>query len=467
MIEFILNNSLIRTEAKTGMTLLHFIREVQGLKGTKSGCKEGDCGACTVLTGSLQENNSVVYKSITSCLTPLANAHGKHIVSVEGVNLKTELNVAQKAIKDNFATQCGFCTPGFVNSLTSFALQHNRVLQNDGLNAISGNICRCTGYKSLEKAVKDVSDKRQGNTNSDNLTWLIANKFIPDYFKGIPKRLKDLGIIKIQSEGVLVAGGTDLYVRHADALLDENIQSGNDFISNRILYKNNICTIGVGATVSDLLEDEPLFTYFPNLATHLKLVSSEPIRNMASLGGNFVNASPIGDMSIFFLALNSKLAIQNSIAERREILFKDFFLDYKKYDLKNNEFIQSISFELPDKNTSFNFEKVSKRTHLDIASVNTAISIKVKDTKVSDSHISIGGVSAIPKYCHKTSSFLSGKELTPEIILEAQEIMQSEIAPISDVRGSAAYKALLARQLFFAHFVELFPNLFKLKDLVA
>jgi len=467
MIEFILNNKIIKTDVKSGMTLLHFIREHQGLKGTKSGCKEGDCGACTVLTGSLQKDNSVDYKSITSCLTPMANAHGKHIVTVEGVNLETELNVSQKAIKDNFATQCGFCTPGFVNSLSGLALKHTAVTEADGINALSGNICRCTGYKSIEKAAHEVTHKLQEKDHNNTLEWLVENKFVPNYFNDISSQLKDLKSEKNNTEGVLVSGGTDLYVRHADALLGQDIQQATNFVSNKIEFSDTVATIGVGASVTDLLENNKLNSYFPNLKAHLKLLSSEQIRNMSSLGGNFVNASPIGDMSIFFLALNTKLSIQNSLAETREVALKDFFLDYKKLDLKENEFIQNLAFNLPDKNTYFNFEKVSKRTHLDIATVNAAMSIRLKENTVVDTHISVGGVAAIPKYLPKTAAYLIGKELTKENILEAQEQMQIEISPISDVRGSAQYKRLLARQLFFAHFIQLFPQVFTLKDFVA
>lgn len=466
MIEFILNSTQIRTEEKSGMTLLHFIREIQGLKGTKSGCKEGDCGACTVLVGSLQKDNSVEYRSLTSCLTPLANVQGKHVVSVEGINLKDELNVAQQAISNNYATQCGFCTPGFVNSLTGLALRKKKVYEVDGIDAISGNICRCTGYKSIEKAANDVSVQLKKIDASDQLNWLVQHKFIPDYFIGIPSKLKELKIHENETNEVLVGGGTDLYVRYADNLLEKEIQVTSDFVPNTITFTENTCTIGANANVTNLAEKERLNDYFPRLKEYLKLVSSEQIRNMASIGGNFVNASPIGDMSIFFLALNSTLHIQNSIPDRREIPFNTFFTDYKKCDLQDNEFVHSISFDLPNENTFFNFEKVSKRTHLDIASVNTAAAFEVVANKIIKAHIAIGGVSAIPKYLTETSNFLQTKDLCSKVLLEAQEIMQSEIAPISDVRGTASYKRLLARQLFYVHFIKLFPNQFQLKDFV-
>ncbi|HEB62782.1 MAG TPA: 2Fe-2S iron-sulfur cluster binding domain-containing protein, partial [Bacteroidetes bacterium] len=393
MIEFIFNNKYIKTDIKTGTSLLYFIRENQGLKGTKSGCKEGDCGACTVLSGTLLENGKVEYKSITSCLTPLANVHGKHIVTVEGQNLNNELNIAQQAIKDNFATQCGFCTPGFIMSLTGVALREQKIDYDDVINSISGNICRCTGYKSIEKAATDIQKTLQHKDLNNNIEWLIDNKFIPSYFKDIPERLKAINSGKDHiKDDVFVGGGTDLYVRYADELSEKNIVPVKNIVPDDISFKENKCIIGANATVTDLVNNSKLYNYFPELFKYLKLVSSEQIRNMGTLAGNFVNASPIGDMSIFFLALNSKLHIKNDDDNLRVIHLKDFFIDYKKFDLQKDELIYKIEFELPDKNTYFNFEKVSKRTHLDIASVNSAISLKIEEDKIKDVHISIGGV---------------------------------------------------------------------------
>lgn len=466
MIEFILNNKRIKSSAKSGMSLLHFIREEQGLKGTKSGCKEGDCGACTVLVGSLNKDNSISYQSITSCLTPLANVHAKHIVTIEGLNRPKELNVAQKAIKDNFATQCGFCTPGFVNSLSGLALQHKKVSKEDAINAISGNICRCTGYKSIEKAAEEVSNKLQNKDSTNELEWLVAEHFVPDYFKEIPEKLKQITSRGSDVEGVLVGGGTDLYVRHADTLLDQDIQQATHIVGHTIRVHDGVCTIDAGTRVTDLLNHKGFKSYFVKLPEFIKLISSEQIRNMATLAGNFVNASPIGDLSIFFLALDSTLHIKKANGDSRYVPLKSFFRTYKKVDLAEDEFIADLSFEL-DNNNHFNFEKVSKRTHLDIATVNTAIRIQLTNNVVYDVAISIGGVAAIPTYLHKTTRFLKGKELSVVVLIAAQEVLQSEITPISDVRGAAAYKRLLARQLFYAHFISLFPNQFQLKDFIA
>lgn len=470
MIQFILNNKTIKTSEKTGVTLLDFIRENQQLKGTKIGCREGDCGACTVLVGELN-NDKINYQSITSCISPLGNAHGKHIVTIEGINLPKKLNSAQEAMSNNYATQCGFCTPGFVVSLTGFALENDK---NKTCNdALSGNICRCTGYKSIEKAGFEIEEKLLQKNENNKIVWLIEEGFIPNYFEEIPSKLQELldvtsSAVEKSLKGTKVANGTDLYVRYADDLSKENVQliSAKKDLKN-ITFTNGICSIGANATVTNMDESLQLQTLFPKLKQFLKLVSSEQIRNMGTLGGNFVNASPIGDMSIFFLALNSILTIQDKNGLERTIPFQEFHQNYKKYDLQEDEILTSISFPVPSKNTFFNFEKVSKRTHLDIASVNSAGSISLENNTVTDAHFSVGGVAAIPKYLSKTGEFLVRKEINNKTIKEAEAILQSEISPISDVRGTSAYKRLLAKQLFFAHFIELFPTKVELQKLIA
>ena len=367
---------------------------------------------------------------------------------------------------ENYATQCGFCTPGFVVSLTGHALKRDKY-NSSSQDAISGNICRCTGYKSIEKASYNLETQLKEVNSLDDL---IASKFVPEYFKTIPKKLKTLNkqeTTKVET-ATLVANGTDIYVRHADQLANKEVQLiGENQDLKGISINNKTCKIGASTTVTEILENKELNTIFPKLVSFLKLVSSEQIRNMGTLGGNFVNASPIGDMSIFFLALNSTLTIENKQNKSsREVPFKNFHQDYKKYDLQKSELITSISFEIPNNDTKFNFEKVSKRTHLDIASVNSACHISVIDNIINKAIIAIGGVAAIPKILEKTNQFLIGKTLSNQTVIDAVAVLQSEISPIDDVRGTTQYKRLLARQLFFAHFVALYPEKIDLKQLV-
>jgi xanthine dehydrogenase small subunit len=179
---------------------------------------------------------------------------------------------------------------------------------------------------------------------------------------------------------------------------------------------------------------------------------------MATIAGNFVNASPIGDFTIFFLALDATLVLSDG-TEQRELPLRKFYNGYKVLDKKPGEYIEEIFFELKDKHTLFNFEKVSKRTHLDIASVNTAIAITTQNNFITGAHISAGGVGPVPTYLERTSSYFTGKFLSEELIAEAIEIAQTEISPISDARGAEEYKRLLLNQLIKAHFITLFPQL--------
>ena len=448
------------------MPLLEFIRYHQHLSGTKTGCNEGDCGACTVLIGELG-NDEIHYRSYTSCLTALANAHGKHVVTIEGLNPEKStgqqgaetLNPIQLALYEESATQCGFCTPGFVVSLAGFCLSGIKASSENAIAAIDGNICRCTGYKSIEKAAARVAALMQTNRNEQSIEFLTNHQIFPAYFKGIKEKLKFLntGLNGHENDNTttwLVGGGTDLYVQKPEEIKEADVRfvaktSGNDGITKAA----DKCIISSHTTITDLLESDIMNEYFPSLQKHVKLVSSTPIRNMATIAGNFINASPIGDFTIFFLALNAQLVLSNG-NDTREIPLRDFYKGYKELDKHPGENIESIWFELPAANSFFNFEKVSKRTNLDIASVNSAMQIKLEDNTIVSLGLSAGGVGPIPKYLEGTSIFLTGKNITEENITAAYEIAQTEIAPISDARGSEAYKRLLLNQLIKAHFIE-------------
>ena len=435
------------------------------LPGTKVGCREGDCGACTVLEGSLK-NNTVIYKSIVSCLTPLGNAHGKHVVTIEGLNMEN-LSPVQKALVENNATQCGFCTPGFVMSLTAHCLSGEKSDKQKAIASLSGNICRCTGYKSIEAAAETISDLLKGKSKEDPVIWLADKKFLPDYFLKIPERLS---LIKKNTPGsgkgnVLIAGGTDLMVQKAEELAEENI---NLFHYRKglkdIIVRNGKCTIGAATTISEIEKSLIIKKHIPEISLFFRLIASEPIRNMATIGGNIVNASPIGDLTIMFLALNAEVTT-NGPTGSRTIPLKDFFLGYKKLNINKDEFVKSIAFLLPPKPIIFNFEKVSRRTHLDIASVNSAIQIIMDGEIIRECFLSAGGVSPIPLFLSRTTNFLRGKTVNMNNIIETNSILQKEISPIIDVRGSEDYKRLLLRQLFIAHFIKLFPGNMNLNDI--
>jgi len=456
MIRFILNEKLIETELPSGSTVLDFIRYHKRLVGTKIGCREGDCGACTILVGDL-EDNKLVYRSMTSCLMPLGNAQAKHIVSVEGINMK-ELSPVQQAMVDTNGTQCGFCTIGFVMSLTGFVLNENAKKYEDAIAAIDGNICRCTGYKSIERAAAMLSEKMGNKPGNETIAWLVKENFIPGYFLQIKERVQQLKQQAGTSNGnnskekISIGGGTDLVVQKALAVKKASVDHLFDTKHlQEIKTENGQCHIGAAVTVTAFAESKLVQGFFPDLAKYIKLISSTPIRNMATMAGNLVNASPIGDMSIFFLALDSDIVL-NKNGKLRTLKLKDFYKGYKRIDKTEGEIIEKIIFIPPQKN-SFSFEKVSKRTHLDIASVNSACKlVRNADGIIEEIHLSAGGVAPFPKYLGKTASFLKGKKIDAAVLKGAIDIMNTEIAPISDARGTAAYKQLLLRQLFLAHF---------------
>ena len=458
MIQFILNNQLVSTEQATGSTVLDYIRYYKRLVGTKIGCREGDCGACTILVGDF-ENDKLVYRSMTSCLMPLGNAHGKHIVSVEGINMQ-ELSPVQQAMVDTNGTQCGFCTIGFVMSLTGFVLNETTKQYDDAIAAIDGNICRCTGYKSIERAATILSEKINDKPEQETIAWLVEHNFIPEYFLQIKDRLIQLReTINATStalnpviQKLILGGGTDLVVQKALTVKKATVEHLFDTSHlQEIKFENGQCHIGAAVTVTAFAESKLIQGFFSNLQQYIKLISSTPIRNMATMAGNLVNASPIGDMSIFFLALDSEIVL-NKNGTTRTVKLNNFYKGYKQIDKYVDEIIEKIIFT-PPQNNHFSFEKVSKRTHLDIASVNSACQIQINKAGIVEKiHLSAGGVAPFPKYLVETCSFLNEKKIDAEILQEAIVIMNNEIAPISDARGAADYKRLLLRQLFLAHF---------------
>ena len=465
LLKFILNNEDVGTTLPPGMPLLDFIRYHQHLTGTKTGCNEGDCGACTILAGELKQD-VLVYRAWTSCLTPLGNVHGKHIVTIEGINMLPALNPIQQAMADSCATQCGFCTPGFVMSLAGFCLDRKTANTENAIAAIDGNICRCTGYKSIERAASSVADLLTHRNETEPALFATGQQILPEYFAGIKDRLKRL-IMSLNgelnpppdSDPKFVGGGTDLYVQQPEAIQEEPIRFllGQELLKG-ISREDNRCVLGASVTVSDLLESSIMRTHFPALGNYLKLVSSTPIRNMATIAGNFVNASPIGDMTIFFLALDTTLELSDGQIIRT-LPLHELYKGYKQLNKAPDEYITRCWFELPGPDTGFNFEKVSKRTHLDIASVNSAISITMEANLIRAIRISAGGVGPVPLLLTETAAFLTGKAPGTATIKQACAIAQLEITPISDARGTAEYKRLLLQQLIKAHFITLFPAL--------
>ena len=464
MLNFIVNNKEVKTNTPAGSSLVDYIRNELHLYGTKIGCREGDCGACTILVGEIKDGE-LKYQTMNSCLMPLGNANCKHIVTIEGIN-GPELTPIQAALLDNNGTQCGFCTPGFVMSLYGFCLNADKEknLEN-AIEAISGNICRCTGYKSIEKAAGAIVKKLQPMGGAKTIEWLVKNKFLPNYFLDISGKLKKITppkAVAVQESGYIIAGGTDVLLQDPEGAIassNVNLVYGASAYS-RIKFAGGKCYIGSTTTIKDLKESKELRKYFPRLDDYLKLMASTPIRNMATVGGNIANGSPIGDLCVILLALDATLVLRHK-GKTRELKLKDFFTGYKKVNKDPEEFIQWIYFDLPDEKTHFSYEKISKRGHLDMATVNSAMRIVLADGVIKKVSFTVGGLGPTIRYLAETAEYLIDKKINNQTFKEANHIAQGEIIP----RSRAEYKRSLVRQQLFIHLMNFSPGTISLEAL--
>jgi len=473
-ITFILNDETVTTDVSPSLLVLDYLRQEKRLVGTKSGCKEGDCGACSVILGELDNDGLVSYRPMTSCLLPMGELNGKHLVSIEGLNMK-KLSPVQSAMVDCGGTQCGYCTPGFVVCMTAGLMAPQIPLNKEGvLYAISGNLCRCTGYRSIKEAGMQSIDKlRDHLIDKERIAALVDAGALPDYFSEIPSRLKTLRAdVSAEAESpnprYVIAGGTDLYVQRGELIPDESVV----LLNNRAKIpaaqiREDRLIVDARMTFETFGLDPLVQSYLGDIEAYNLLIASWPIRTRSTLGGNLCNGSPIADMTCLLLALETSIHLVDRAGSKRDLPLKDFYLGYKQLNKADDEIAFEISFPVFGESTFVNWEKVSKRAWLDIATVNSACKLTVESGEIVDAHLSLGGVAATPLYLEATSRFLRGQTLCSGVLSEALNIAQTEFEPISDVRGSARYKRLLARQLMAAHFAKLFPDTFSEEVLYA
>jgi len=459
MLRFALNDGLVAVEASSGLPALDFLRDEAGLTGVKHACREGDCGSCVVLLGQ-PENGAMRYRSVTSCLLPIGALDCHHVVTVEGLN-RRNLTPFQMALDTEGASQCGFCTPGFVVSFAGFLLAAKRWDEQVAIEAVAGNICRCTGYSSIIRAMASTLDRIRDRIDpaESRIPALVREDLLPEYFLRIPDLLPELGPAPSKevptSSQVVISGGTDLYVQRPDELVTSDVFVVPPSAEPPIRVDGTHIYLAGATTAEDMKTSGVLAETVGAIDNAMSLMGSLPIRHRATIAGNIVNASPIGDMTVILLALNAEIGL---IAEdsRRSLPLRDFFLGYKELDLRPGEMVEWVRVATPGVGAVFNFEKISKRTHLDIASVNTAASLQLDGGRIAHACLAAGGVAPIPMQLPQTADYLCGREPTAETAIAAADVARSEIAPISDVRGSADYKRLLLGQLILAHFNVLF-----------
>ena len=450
-ITFVLNHEVVRTDAPPGTATVDHLRRTRRLTGTKIGCREGDCGACTVLLGEL-EGDVVTYRAVNSCLLPLAQVAGRHVVTVEGLEQERP-GPLQEAIVHEGASQCGFCTPGIVMSATGAMLRPGASPESL-VEAVQGNICRCTGYASIRRALDRAADVLPEG-DGDRLAALVERGVVPAYFPEVPAMLAKLSTRRPETgDGLVIAGGTDLMVQRPDRVLRGPISFFERAPGDPIQEQDDEILLDAATTFSEL-ERSPIFRRLvPDISDHLRLVASPQIRELATLGGNVANASPIGDVSGMLLALGATAVLAKADSLRR-LPLEDLFLDYKTLALEPGEIIRSFAVpsRAPDR---FSFEKVSRRKRLDIASVTMSMALRTDGGAIVSGRISAGGVAPFPLFLEGASGLLAGKAISWETALEVAATAAAEARPISDVRGTSTYKRALLERLVLAGFATAF-----------
>ncbi|MDH2896544.1 xanthine dehydrogenase small subunit [Rahnella variigena] len=446
MIQFLMNGRIHTENLPADTTVLQYLRRDAGRCGTKEGCASGDCGACTVVLAEPQ-GDALSYRTVNACLTFMPAVHGKQLITVEDLKHRGELHHVQQAMVDNHASQCGFCTPGFVMSLFALEKQQQTFSVAQTQHALSGNLCRCTGYRPIMDAAKAICDAPQPD-QFDADSGLTLEKLRAISASGEPVSIDELAERYLaQPDARLVAGGTDLALEVTQRYqrLPELISLSHIPGLKVITLTGQAIYIGAAAPLSNcmpVLHDE-----FPEFGELLERFASQQIRNQGTFGGNIANGSPIGDGGPVLLALGASLLLRRG-AEQRELPLDKFFLGYRITALQPGEFIEQI--RIP-RNTSaarqLRIYKVSKRLEDDISAVCAALHIEVQNGVVIHARVAFGGMAEVAKRAISCEAQLLGQPWQTATIERACQALELDFTPVSDFRASREYRMQVAKNL--------------------
>ncbi|MTH63828.1 xanthine dehydrogenase small subunit [Paracoccus shanxieyensis] len=464
-IRFLLNDTEISlTEAGSRDTLLDFLRLNRRLTGTKEGCAEGDCGACTVLVGRLHHGR-LHYEPINACIRFLASCHGCHVVTVEHLRGPQGLHPVQAAMVEHHGSQCGFCTPGFVMALYGLWMQNPRPDMLAVETALQGNLCRCTGYEPIVKAAFAAS--QAGGQNFDALTverdrvtaWLadLPRQRVTvsrgDDRAILPADAADLAQVLAENpKATIVAGATDVGLWVTKFLRDISpaVFIGHLQDLKHIQITPGQISIGAGVTYSEF---EPfILQHFPEALDYWRRIGGWQVRNAGTIGGNVANGSPIGETPPLLIALGATMTLC-SAAGTRDIAVEDFFIDYGKQDRRPGEFVQAIHVPLRG-DARIAAYKVSKRHHADITASAAAFHIETDGATITDARVAFGGMAATPKRAANAEAALRGQPFSAETFEAAAHAVANDFTPLSDWRASAEYRQTLAANFFRRFWLE-------------
>jgi xanthine dehydrogenase small subunit len=446
MIRFLLDGEVIEVEDSdpTG-TALDFLRYTLRRTGTKEGCAEGDCGACTVVLGEL-DGEKVSWRAVNACILFLPMLDGKALRTVESLSRDGTLHPVQQAMADGHGSQCGFCTPGFVMSLYARSIGAVGTEGTPVKDVIAGNLCRCTGYGPI----LDAGEANPPVPVDDSDILALLRTIAPahagrDWFA--PRTSDELAALLIEHPEVqIVAGATDvgLWVTKSLRDLGTAIFIGDIADLKRIEDAPDGLTLGAGVRYSEA--KDALARLHPDLGELVRRIGGLQVRNAGTIGGNIANGSPIGDMPPALIALGAELVLRKG-SERRTMPLENFFLSYGKQDRRPGEFVESVRIPRPAPDTRIRIVKLSKRFDSDISALCGAFALRIEGHIVAEARIAFGGMAGIPARAPACEAALTGKPWSEATIEAAAQAIAEDYRPLSDLRGSAEYRLAAAANL--------------------
>ncbi len=460
-IRFLLNGRTVAlSDVGADDTLLDFLRIDQRLTGSKEGCAEGDCGACTVLVGRLTDGG-LVYETVNACIRFLASLDGCHVVTIEYLGgPEGRLSPVQQAMVEHHGSQCGFCTPGIVMSLYALWMQHEHPTVKQVETALQGNLCRCTGYAPIIRAAQEVTN--YGSPSAEHLATerdsVVASlKGLRDgkrveVAKGdsraiLPADVDDLAaVLEAEPEATIIAGSTDvgLWVTKFLKRISPAVFIGQLDGLKAIDVSEDAVTMGAGVTYTEA--QDVIAEHYPHLSDYWDRIAGWQVRNMGTVGGNIANGSPIGDTPPVLIALGASITLRKG-ATRRVLPLEEFFIAYGKQDRAAGEFVESIT--IPRVSTGHHAAyKISKRRDEDISSVAVGMNVQVENGMITAAVLAFGGMAATPKRAAAAEAALVGQPWGEAALVAAAEKLSEDFQPLTDMRATSDYRMKVAQNLF-------------------